>query len=89
MDSDSLILEPANQSFNADEAAPKNRLIYVEPAPAIDVMFDQLEYLVAHESDDGCPRGCQECERLRQVQGWLLQPFRGRDNSQAAGSCQA
>jgi hypothetical protein len=83
MDSDSLIFEPANQTFTAGETAPRNRVFYVEPAPAIDVMFDQLEYLVAHESN-GCPSGCQECERLRQVEGWLLQPFRPRDRIYSA-----
>ena len=41
---------------------------YVETAPLIDVMFEQLEYLVTHRSA-GCQPGCAECARLAQVQG--------------------
>jgi hypothetical protein len=48
---------------------------YSEPAPLVDVMFEQLEYLVAHRSAI-CTPGCSECARLGQVQQWLLRPFR-------------
>jgi len=53
----------------------------------IDVMFDQLEYLLAHESQD-CSAGCKDCERLKAVGDWLLLPFRtsGRDQSVAWGA---
>lgn len=46
-----------------------------ESAPLVDVLFDQLEFLVAHRSMH-CPDGCPECVRLEQVKGWLLLPFR-------------
>jgi hypothetical protein len=75
MDADRLISEAANRSFVENQATRGHSLRYVEPATMIDVMFDQLEYLLAHESKD-CPSGCKDCSRLRQVEDWLLQPFR-------------
>ena len=51
-----------------------DRKCYVEPAPRIDVMWDQLHYLLAH-GRQGCPAGCGDCLRLKQVESWLLQPF--------------
>ena len=75
MHSDPLISELANQTLVASRAAPGHRVSYIEPAPTINVMFDQLEYLLGHEGQ-GCPAGCQDCMRLREVEGWLLQPFR-------------
>ena len=74
MDSDSPIPEASNQAVDESEATPRNGLRYVEPAPLIDVMFDQLAYLLAHVSQ-GCLAGCQDCVRLKQVESWLLQPF--------------
>jgi hypothetical protein len=47
----------------------------LKAAPLIDVMFDQLEYLIAH-SDGACPPDCIDCDRLRQVRNLLLLPFR-------------
>ncbi len=52
---------------------------YVEPADALDVMFEQLEYLVDHVA--GHPNGralefCSECGRLQGATAWLLMPFR-------------
>ncbi|MGP8247701.1 MAG: hypothetical protein ACLQVN_24715 [Bryobacteraceae bacterium] len=47
----------------------------------VDAMFDQLEYLLDHESQD-CPAGCADCERLKAVAAWLLLPFRLPQNSQ-------
>jgi len=41
-------------------------------------MFDQLAYLLGHESQ-GCPAGCQDCIRLKEIEGWLLQPFRATE----------
>jgi hypothetical protein len=38
-------------------------------------MFDQLAYLVRHKSAE-CPPNCLACERLEQVEGWLMLPFR-------------
>lgn len=51
---------------------------YTEPAPLVDVMFDQLEYLVAH-CDEDCVPGCADCARLAQVQMCLLGPFQERE----------
>jgi hypothetical protein len=44
-------------------------------APLIDVMYEQLEYLVGH-SDGDCLPDCMDCRRLQQVINWLLLPFR-------------
>jgi hypothetical protein len=76
--SDPLISETANQTFVATEAAPGHRVCYIEAAPTMKVMFDQLEYLLGHKSQ-GCPAGCQDCIRLREIEGWLLQLFRATE----------
>ena len=47
---------------------------YVQSAPVADVMFDQLEYLVAH-SGRNCAAECPDCARLAHVREWLLRPF--------------
>jgi len=51
------------------------RETYSRPAPVPEVMFDQLEYLLAHTRGE-CPPFCRDCERLQQVSNWLLLPFR-------------
>ncbi len=48
--------------------------IYLDETPMLDVLVEQLEYLVAHE--DGCKPDCPDCRRLAQVKQCLLQPFR-------------
>jgi hypothetical protein len=48
---------------------------YIAPAPVSDVMFEQLQYLAAHSSVQGCPCGCEDCARLTQVAQLLLLPF--------------
>jgi len=83
MGSDRLNSESANQTGAASQAAPQPRVCYVEPAPAIDVMFEQLEYLFAHKKH-ACRSGCADCIRLRAVEGWLLQPFRASDLRQSS-----
>jgi hypothetical protein len=47
----------------------------VPPAPLVDVMFEQLEYLAAHLSDS-CPTDCPDCRRLMRAAAPLLEPFR-------------
>ena len=47
---------------------------YVASAPLPDVMFDQLEYLLAHSGRD-CTPDWVDCGRLQQVKNWLLLPF--------------
>jgi hypothetical protein len=84
VDSDSLILNRPNRTLAVGEAVPGHRVSYVEPAPMIDVMFDQLQYLLGHESK-GCTAGCRDCIRLKQVVGSLLQPFRAADNFKTQG----
>jgi hypothetical protein len=51
-----------------------SRSPFIEPAPLIEVLFDQLEYLVTH-AGQGCLPGCPDCARLEQVQKLLLMPF--------------
>jgi hypothetical protein len=75
MGHDWSISDAANGTSVVGETTPGHRVCYVEPAPTIDVMFDQLEYLLAHKSR-GCPPGCGSCKRLKQVESWLLLPFR-------------
>ena len=48
---------------------------YIAPAPLAAVLFDQLEYLVAHRSGE-CAPDCLDCGRLQQVKNWLMLPFR-------------
>lgn len=50
----------------------------VDAVAMVDVMFDQLEYLVMHNGPQ-CPAGCPECARLEQVKNWLLRPFGAGD----------
>ncbi len=47
---------------------------YVSPAPLMDVMVEQLRYLVSHGGAD-CAEGCVECARLAEVRKCLLAPF--------------
>ncbi len=47
---------------------------YIEPAPINAVMFEQLEFLLSHESGHCAPQ-CAECARLSRVQELLLRPF--------------
>ena len=72
---DCLISTPVSGTLTACPEIPGHRVCYVEASPMIDVMFDQLEYLLVH-GNRGCPAGCEDCVRLKQVEAWLLQPFR-------------
>ena len=47
---------------------------YTEPAPADEVMMEQLEYLLRH-ARDGRHKGCAECARLDSIGAALLAPF--------------
>ncbi len=49
--------------------------IYLEQAPLMDVMMEQLQYLVNH-GNGMCGPGCADCARLAVVQSCLLRPFR-------------
>jgi hypothetical protein len=47
---------------------------YTEPAPADEVMLEQLEFLLLH-SRKGRHLGCSECARLDRIGSVLLSPF--------------
>ncbi len=63
-----------------NQAPLTNRLRYIDPAPMMDVMVEQLKYLVSHEGRI-CEPDCADCIRFRKVASWLLQPFRATDAS--------
>ena len=50
------------------------RSCYIEPASLVDVMFDQLAWLLEHASASCAPE-CPHCARLEQVKNLLLVPF--------------
>jgi hypothetical protein len=56
---------------------PKEPACYIEQAPTIDVLYEQLSWLLSHRLhlDQPCSEGCSECKRLEQVKAWLLTPF--------------
>ena len=56
---------------------------YTKSASLVDVMFDQLEWLICHASGK-CPPGCPHCARFEQVKNLLLMPFRAENTHQAA-----
>jgi hypothetical protein len=83
MDSNRSISKAPRRTRAAKKATSGHRVFYIDPARKIDVMFDQLRYLVEHQRSD-CPRGCQDCTRLRQIEDRLLQPFRNPANRPAS-----
>jgi hypothetical protein len=50
------------------------RSCYIEPASLVEVMFDQLAWLLEHASAS-CPPECPHCARLEKVKNLLLIPF--------------
>jgi len=66
--------DAGGQPSRENHASANRGVCYGGSARLIDVMFDQLEYLIAH-SRRNCPSGCRDCERLEQVSNWLLTPF--------------
>jgi hypothetical protein len=72
----------SNASIDAGAARQgAGNVCYIKSAPQIDVMLEQLEYLLAHKRHR-CPAGCVDCARLNQVRNWLLLPFRARSSRQ-------
>jgi hypothetical protein len=69
---ESISSSPSLDSIVAAAVARKRR--FVEPAPAVEVMWEQMEFLVAHAGPK-CSPDCAECVRLEQVKQWLLRPF--------------
>ncbi len=47
---------------------------YTQPAPADEVMMEQLEYLLLH-ARTGHHLACAECARLERIGAMLLSPF--------------
>jgi hypothetical protein len=47
---------------------------YIEPASLVEVMFDQLAWLLEHASAS-CSPECPHCARLEKVKNLLLEPF--------------
>jgi hypothetical protein len=78
MENDRLASDVANE-LSASETQASSGLCYLETAPLIAVLFEQLEYLATHltKSDD-CPSPCPVCARLGQVTRDLLVPFRDK-----------
>jgi hypothetical protein len=71
----SSLSDAADQPAVAAPATIERNEHYLQAAPVTDVMFDQLEYLIAHK-DESCGPDCLDCGRLHQVRDWLLLPFR-------------
>ncbi|HVX67558.1 MAG TPA: hypothetical protein VHA11_13185 [Bryobacteraceae bacterium] len=57
------------------DAAGRRRPIFLEPAPLVEVLTEQIEYLVGHLAER-CPPRCPECARLERAMLYLLRPFR-------------
>jgi hypothetical protein len=66
-----------NQDLVAPAVAGKCR--FPEPASTVAIMWEQMQFLVAH-GGPACSPDCPECIRLEQVKQCLLRPF-GRDKS--------
>jgi len=62
-------------SVTYGESLPPQRTItpHLPPAALIDVLIDQIEYLMDHA--DGCCPGCADCIRWEQAKHQLLLPF--------------
>lgn len=55
------------------EAPRPTTSCYLEPAALPDVLYEQMDYLLAHAGHD--EPGCSDCLRLRQVVSALMRPF--------------
>jgi hypothetical protein len=78
MNTDSPMPNAGNQLDTSSLPADQEGKCYLDSAPLAEVMFDQLEYLVAHSTLKAlgeCPPECVDCGRLQQVRNWLLLPF--------------
>jgi hypothetical protein len=64
---------PASESNITENIGAQPSLTYVPAAPLIDVLFEQLDYLLSHVGS--CMPDCADCGRLEQVKRSLLQPF--------------
>lgn len=69
---ESILSSPNQQPQVAVEGARESR--HVAPAPDTAVMWEQMEYLMAHDGSS-CHPGCPDCRRLEQLRYHLLKPF--------------
>ena len=80
MNSERRIADTSTQTPAASQPATSPSQCYVAGSPMNEVMFDQLEYLLAHATarvnhGQQCATECMDCGRLQQVRNWLLMPF--------------
>jgi hypothetical protein len=71
---DVLLLPSPADHWETSRRETGRSVSFIQPAPLIDVLFDQLEYLVSHTGQE-CPPGCPDCARLNEVKKLLLIPF--------------
>ena len=62
-----------NRTGISNQTDSGRRTRYFGLASMIDLMFDQLEYLLAHENRGG-PARSEDCQRRQRVGGWQLLP---------------
>lgn len=74
MNADRQIGNAQSPAAAVNQPAALQHSCYVASAAVADVLFDQLDYLVAHGGRD-CPSDGIECGRLERVKHWLLLPF--------------
>jgi hypothetical protein len=69
-------MESIHPSETSMRAQPGARLAscYMQPAPADEVMMEQLEFLLLH-ARKGRHLACPECARLDRIGSVLLAPF--------------
>lgn len=79
MDWERQVSDAAEQQAATSPAEASNSSI-AGPAQVIDVLFDQLQYLVGHV-EGNCSTECPDCRRLQMVTQWLLLPFRCRSRA--------
>lgn len=53
---------------------PQHARCYSRAAPLLDVMQEQVTYLMSHAGNH-CHPGCPDCARLEEVRRCLLKPF--------------
>jgi len=65
---------PIGQPGPSTSLNEDRRSCYIEPASLVEVMFDQLAWLLEHASES-CSPECPHCARLEKVKNLLLVPF--------------
>jgi hypothetical protein len=80
MNSERPIADTQSQSPTINQPVVLQSECYLAASPTTDVLYDQLEYLLAHTAERAnlghqCAPECMDCGRLQQVKNWLLLPF--------------